>query len=100
MNFHGASFHGKPDGKWLTFASSILFQVATIASALLVAKDCDRRERRYKELHYSLRTWEGELKALLTWSLVVKVVYRIESALLVEVLEWKSLIRNRKIPRK
>jgi hypothetical protein len=93
-------FHGKPDGKWLTFASSILFQVATIASALLVAKDCDRRERRYKELHYSLRTWEGELKALRTWSLVVKVVYRIESALLVEVLEWKSLIRNRKIPRK
>jgi hypothetical protein len=84
---------------WLTLTASLLFQVATVAGALLIVNDCDRRQRRYYELSDSLKEWEKELRALQAWGPLLKVVVRIEKALLAEILEWKSLIRNTKMPR-
>jgi hypothetical protein len=78
---------------------SALFQLATISGALLIVHDCERRQRRYRELHDWLKEWDAELDALRTWPTVLKVAGRIERALLVELLEWKSLVRNVKLPR-
>jgi hypothetical protein len=86
--------------RWLTVAVSALFQLATIAGALLIVHDCERRQRRYRELHDWLKQWDTELDALRTWPAVLKVAGRIERALLAELLEWKSLARNLKMPRK
>ena len=84
---------------WLTLVASALFQFATVSGALLVVKDSDRRQRRYLELHRSLADWESELRAFHTWPPVIEVVSKIERALLVELLEWRSLLQNRKMPR-
>jgi hypothetical protein len=85
---------------WLSVAVSALFQLATIAGALLIVHDCDRRQRRYREFQNWLEEWDAELVNLRTWPTVLKVAVRIERALLVELLEWKSLVRNVKLPRK
>ena len=85
--------------RWLSVAVSALFQLATISGALLIVHDCERRQRRYRELHDWLQEWDAELDALRTWPTVLKVASRIERALLVELLEWKSLVRNVKLPR-
>ncbi len=84
---------------WLPLVASALFQVATVAGALVVVHDCDRRQRRYLELHRSLAEWERELRAVHTWPPALQVVDRIERALFVELLEWRSLLQNRKMPR-
>lgn len=84
---------------WLSLVASALFQFATVSGALLVVKDCDRRQRRYLELHRALADWESELRAFHTWAPVIEVVSKIERALLVELLEWRSLLQNRKMPR-
>jgi hypothetical protein len=91
--------HDAVPEKRLAIAASFLFQISTVAGALLIVNDCDRRQRRYRELHDSLILWDRELKALKTWPPVLQVAVRIEKALLVEIIEWKSLIRNRKMPR-
>ena len=91
------AFVGK---KWLIVAVSALFQLATISGALLIVNDCKRRQRRYRELHDLLKAWDTELDALRTWPTVLKVTGRIERALMVELLEWKSLVRNLKLPGK
>jgi hypothetical protein len=84
----------------LSVAVSALFQLATVAGALVIVNDCDRRQRRYQQLHSWLQQWEAELDALRTWPTVLQVTGRIERALLVELLEWKSLVRNVTLPRK
>jgi len=89
-----------PGKRGLTIAVSALFQIATIAAALLIVHDCMRRQRRYRELNDWLHKWDQELDALRTWPSVLKVAGKIERALLVELLEWKSLVRNVKMPRK
>lgn len=84
---------------WLPLLISALFQLATIAGALLVVYDCDRRQRRYQEIYQALELWEKELRALHTWRPVTQVVERVERALLVELLEWRSLLQNMKMPK-
>jgi hypothetical protein len=86
-------------GAWLSMLSSALFQLATVAGALLVVNECERRERRYHEIHRALADWEVELRAFRTWPPVIEVVNKIERALLVELLEWRSLLQNMKMPR-
>ena len=86
--------------RWLSVAISALFQLATIAGALLIVHDCERRQRRYREFQHWLEEWDAEVVKLRTWPTVLKVAVRIERALLVELLEWKSLVRNVKLPRK
>jgi hypothetical protein len=95
----GRLLHHAAGAWWLPLVASALFQVATVAGALVVVHDCDRRQRRYSELHRSLAQWEKELRAVHTWPPALQVVDRIERALFVELLEWRSLLQNRKMPR-
>jgi hypothetical protein len=83
--------------KWLPLAISALFQAATVAGALVAVNDCNRREQRYRELHDWLKNWDRQLDALRTWPSVLQVAARVEKALLVELLEWRSLLRNTRL---
>jgi hypothetical protein len=87
-------------GHWFGFTLSALFQGATVVAALEIVNDSSRRQRRYRELHDWLKDWDRQFDALRTWPSVLKVVVQIEKALMVELLEWRSLARNTKLPRK
>jgi hypothetical protein len=90
-------------GDWLNgiaFAGTVFFQIATISGALLIVNDWQRRRERYRELHDLLVVWDKQIAAARTWSTVLRIATRVEKALLAEVIEWRSLIRNRKLPRK
>jgi hypothetical protein len=84
--------HGFSGRQWLAFAMSALFEIATMAGAFAAMKDCARRRRRYRELSHALRRWDTQLEALNTWNSVLRVVERIERALIVELFEWRSLV--------
>jgi len=84
--------HGFSGRQWLAFAMSALFEVATMAGAFAAMKDCARRRRRYREISHALRRWDAQLEALNTWNSVLRVVERIERALIVELFEWRSLV--------
>jgi hypothetical protein len=86
--------------QWLALGASIAFQIATIAGALLAVNDGDRRRQRYRELHQQLGEWDAELEASRTWPSGLRVAGRIERALLAELIEWRSLIRNQKLAKK
>jgi hypothetical protein len=88
---------------WLTglaFAGTVCFQLATIAGALLIVNDWRRRRERYRELHDLLVVWDKQIASAGTWAIVLRTATRVERALLAEVIEWRSLIRNRKMPQK
>jgi len=51
-------------------------------------------------LHQQLVKWDAQLEALRTWPSVLRVSGRIERALLAELIEWRSLIRNPKAAQK
>jgi hypothetical protein len=84
----------------LALAASVAFEIATVAGALIVVNDCERRRQRYREMYYLLTEWDKQLDRLRTWSSVLHVASRIERALLIEVIEWRSVIRHRKLPSK
>ncbi|HTX40817.1 MAG TPA: hypothetical protein VMD25_03225 [Acidobacteriaceae bacterium] len=86
--------------RWMELLISTLFQLATVAGALVVINDCDRRRERYRELEQWLRNWVSQFGALQTWSSLQRVTARVERALVVELLEWRSLTRHAKLPRK
>jgi hypothetical protein len=85
---------------WLALGASIAFQMATVAGALLAVNDCDRRRQRYRELHQQLGKWDVQLESLRTWPSVLHVAGRIERVLLAELIEWRALIRNKKLAKK
>ena len=90
-------------GGWLTgiaFGGTVFFQFATIAGALLIVHDWQRRRERYRELHDLLVLWDKQIASAGTWPILLRTATRVERALLAEVIEWRSLIRNRKMPRK
>jgi hypothetical protein len=98
--FDPTGLHRHEAGQWMPLVISALFQVATVAGALVVIKDCDRRQRRFRELEQWLRNWKPQFDALRTLSSVLEIATRMERALLVELLEWRSLMRHAKLPRK
>jgi hypothetical protein len=67
---------------------------------MVVIKDCDRRQQRYRELEQWLRNWVPQFESLHSWGSLLHVVVRVERALTVELLEWRSLVRHAKLPRK
>jgi len=90
-------------GSWkhpLALASSIAFQIAAVGAALLVVNDCERRKQRYLELRHVLEDSDAQIERLRTWPTVLRVVDGIEKALLTEIIEWRSMIRNRGVPKK
>jgi hypothetical protein len=94
------NLHGGPWRQWLAISASVAFQIATVSGALLVVNDCERRKQRYREMQYLLTEWDAQLEQLRTWATVLQVATRIERALLIEVIEWRSVIRHRKLPSK
>jgi hypothetical protein len=90
-------------GTWLTglaFGGTVCFQIATVSGALLIVNDWRRRRERYSELHHLLVVWDKQIASAGTWAIVLRTATRVERALLAEVIEWRSLIRNRKMPQK
>jgi hypothetical protein len=51
-------------------------------------------------LHKKLGSWDTQIEVLRTWPSVLHVAEQIERALLAELIEWRSLIRNQKMTRK
>lgn len=86
--------------QWIAFVMSSLFEIATMAGAFAMVKDSARRRRRYREMSECLRQWDKELDALHTWHSVLRVAEQIERALLVELLEWRSMILAAGLARK
>jgi hypothetical protein len=78
--------------QWIAFVMSSLFEIATMAGAFAMIKDSARRRRRYREMSEVLRQWQKQLDALHTWNSVLQIAEHIERALLVELLEWRSMI--------
>jgi hypothetical protein len=90
-------------GNWktaLALAATTSFQVATVAGALLVVNDHQRRRERYRDLHRMLVQWDKQLELSQTWPIVLRITSMVEKALLAELIEWRSLIRHRKVPQK
>jgi hypothetical protein len=98
--FAPAGLHHPAATRWIPLLISALFQVATVAGAMVVIRDCDRRQRRFRELEQWLTNWEPQFSALRTLNSVLEIATRVERALLVELLEWRSLMRHAKLPRK
>ena len=100
-NAHG--LHVWMPGRWkpeLAFTAASFFQIATVAGALLVVNDYERRRDRYRELHRMLTQWDKQLDLSQTWPIVLRITSMVEKALLAELIEWRSHIRNRKLPQK
>lgn len=79
-----------PAHQWIALTMSGLFEIATMAGAFAVMKDSARRRVRYRELSESLGRWDTQIDALNTWGSVLPVAGKVERALLVELLEWRS----------
>jgi hypothetical protein len=84
--------HGFSGRQWLAFTMSALFEISTMAGAFAAMKDCARRRHRYRELSEALGRWHNQLQALNTWNSMLRIVDRIERALLVELFEWRSVV--------
>ena len=101
MNAHGLS-HSIPL-RWhpvLALVATAGFQLATVAGALLFVYDYQRRRERYRDLHRMLVQWDKQLELSQTWPIVLRTTSLVEKALLAELIEWRSLIRHRKVPDK
>jgi hypothetical protein len=86
--------HVFPAHLWIALAMSGLFEVATMAGAFTAMKDSTRRRRRYRELSRALARWDTQIEALNTWGSVLPVAVKVERALLVELLEWRSQLES------
>jgi hypothetical protein len=93
-------FSQAPWKQILPLSGSVFFQLATIAGAMLVVNDYQRRRTRYRELHHLLEEWDKQLEFAKTWPIVIRIAEMVEKALLAEIIEWKSLILHHKLPRR
>lgn len=84
----------------LSLSVAIMFQIATVAGSLVVVNDYVRRRDRYYELHRMLTQWDIQLELSRTWPVVLRIATTVEKALLAELIEWRSHIRNQKLPQK
>lgn len=94
---HSISARLKPE---LALSIAIFFQIATVAGSLVVVNDYVRRRDRYRELHRMLVQWDKQLELSETWHIVLRIATTVEKALLAELIEWRSHIRNQKLPQK
>jgi hypothetical protein len=84
----------------LALAVAFCFQLATVAGALVVVYDYVRRRDRYREMQRMLLQWDKQLELSGTWPVVLRIATTVEKALLAELIEWRSHIRNQKLPQK
>jgi uncharacterized membrane protein (DUF485 family) len=101
LNAHGLNhWISKNMRPGLSVSVAILFQIATVAGSLVVVNDYVRRRDRYCELHRMLMEWDKQLDLSQTWPVILRVANTVEKALLAELIEWRSHIRNQKLPQK
>jgi len=84
----------------LALLVAFCFQIATVAGSLVVVYDYMRRRDRFRELHRMLVQWDKQLELAETWPIALRVASTVEKALLAELIEWRSHIRNQKLPQK
>jgi hypothetical protein len=84
----------------ISLSGVIFFQIATVAGTLLVVNDWQRRRQRFRALHDLLKEWDKQLELSRTWPILLRIASKVERALLSEVIEWRSLIRNLNVPHK
>ncbi len=94
---HSISARLRPE---LALSVALFFQIATVAGSLVVVYDYVRRRDRYRELHRMLVQWDKQLELSETWPIVLRIATTVEKALLAELIEWRSHIRNQKYPQK
>jgi hypothetical protein len=94
---HSISERLRPE---LTLLVAVFFQIATVAGSLVVVYDYVRRRDRYRELHRMLAQWDKQLELSQTWPIALRIASTVEKALLAELIEWRSHIRNQKLPQK
>jgi len=94
---HWISARLKPQ---LALSVAVCFQIATVAGSLVVVYDYVRRRDRYRELHRMLLQWDKQMELSQTWPIVLRIASTVEKALLAELIEWRSHIRNQKLPQK
>ncbi len=101
LNAHGLnhwiSSQVRPE---LAVSVAIFFQIATVAGSLVIVYDYVRRRDRYRELHRMLLQWDKQLELAETWPIALRIASTVEKALLAELIEWRSHIRNQKLPQK
>jgi uncharacterized membrane protein (DUF485 family) len=101
LNAHGLnhwiSVRLRPE---LAVTVALCFQIATVAGSLVVVYDYVRRRDRYREMHRMLLQWDKQLELAETWHIVLRIASTVEKALLAELIEWRSHIRNQKLPQK
>ena len=101
LNAHGLNHWISPRLRpELALGVAIFFQVATVAGSLVVVNDYVRRRDRYRELHRMLLQWDKQLELAETWPIVLRTASTVEKALLAELIEWRSHIRNQRLPQK
>jgi hypothetical protein len=86
--------------EWIALTMSALFEISTMAGAFALMKDCGRRRRRYGELSEWLKSSKTQLENLRTWTSILRIAERVERALLVELLEWRSVVQGAATHRK
>src|SRR5579864_239275 len=94
---HSISERMRPE---LALSVALFFQIATVAGSLVVVNDYVRRRDRYRELHRMLLQWDKQLELSETWPIVLRIASTVEKAMLAELIEWRSHIRNQKLPQK
>ena len=84
----------------VALVAAVVFQLSSLTEALLVVRDSERRARRYEDLENMLKVWADTLDTAKSWPSAMRVVGQVERALLSEPLEWKVLMKHKKIGKK
>jgi hypothetical protein len=95
-----SAFQWGETGHWKSefgLAVAISFQVAAVTGAIVVINDYGRRQQRYVEMRDLILSYAGQLRGAQSWTSVLRVVTRIERALLAEVMEWRTLFKNQNL---
>lgn len=92
-------FHMPPPGAWTSefgLAIALALQIAAGIGAIIVINDYGRRQLRYLEMRTLILDYGKQLQQAKSWPSVLRLVILIEKALLVEVMEWRTLFKNQK----
>ena len=98
--FSSQVFHLMPSGtwtSWLNLGVVLGFQLAAGIGTMIVINDYARRRQRFLETRRLVLDYNKQLEQAQSWPSVLRVVTRIEKALLTELIEWRALFRNQKI---
>jgi hypothetical protein len=97
-----SAFQWGETGHWKSefgLAVAFAFQVAAVTGATVAINDYGRRQQRYVEMRNLILSYAGQLRGAQSWTSVLRIVTRVERALLSEVMEWRTLFKNQSFGR-